>query len=120
MTELQRTVYLTRFVTGREAIATEELIGKERMSGAVLVGEKQRLKAGVFPIPFVDGSGSGDAFAAGYIHGLLQGLDAEWCLRVAAALGASSVRAVGTTTGVFTRPECEAFLKEHTLRIERL
>jgi hypothetical protein len=30
------------------------------------------------------------------------------------------VGAIGTTPGVFTRPECEAFLREHTLRIERL
>jgi hypothetical protein len=30
------------------------------------------------------------------------------------------VRAVGTTTGVFTRAELEAFLRERPLRIENL
>lgn len=88
--------------------------------GAVLVSERTRLRAGVYPIDFVDGSGGGDAFDAGYIYGLLHGLDVEDCLRVASALGASCVRAIGTTPGVFTRPECEAFLRRHTLRIERL
>jgi sugar/nucleoside kinase (ribokinase family) len=87
--------------------------------GAVVVGEGERLRAGSFAVPFVDGSGGGDAFAAGYIAGLLDGLDAEGCLRVASALGASCVQAVGTTTGVFTRPQCDEFLRTHTLRVER-
>ena len=36
-----------------------------------------------------------------------------WC-------ASSCVRAIGTTPGVFTRLECEDFLREHTLRVERL
>jgi sugar/nucleoside kinase (ribokinase family) len=88
--------------------------------GAVLVGEGVRLRAGAFRVPFVDGSGGGDAFAAGYIAGLLRGLDAEGCLRQASAVGASCVRAVGTTTGVFTRAECDAFLAANALPVERL
>ena len=88
--------------------------------GTVLVSDRVRLRAGVYPVPFVDGTGGGDAFAAGYVYGLLQGLDAEGCLRVASALGASCVRGVGTTTSVFTRAECEEFLRAHTLPIERV
>jgi sugar/nucleoside kinase (ribokinase family) len=71
-------------------------------------------------VPFVDGSGGGDAFAAGYIVGLLGGEDVEGCLRLASALGASCVQAVGTTTGVFTRPQCDEFLRTHSLRIDRI
>ncbi len=88
--------------------------------GTVLVGDGLRLRAGAYPVPFVDGSGGGDAFTAGYIHGLLQRLGPEDCLQLASALGASCVRAVGTTTGVFTRAECAEFLKTHVLRIERV
>jgi sugar/nucleoside kinase (ribokinase family) len=88
--------------------------------GSLLVGDQAKLKAGVYSVPFVDGSGGGDAFDAGYIYGLLQQMNTEDCLRVASALGASCVRAIGTTPGVFTRAECEAFLKQHTLKIERL
>jgi sugar/nucleoside kinase (ribokinase family) len=88
--------------------------------GAVLVGSQVRLRAGVYSVPFVDASGGGDAFDAGYIYGLLNNQSAEDCLRTASALGASCVRAIGTTPGVFTRPECEAFLHEQTLTIERL
>jgi sugar/nucleoside kinase (ribokinase family) len=88
--------------------------------GSVLVGAGQRLRAEAFRVPFVDGTGGGDAFAAGYIAGLLRGLDEEGCLRLASAVGASCVRAIGTTAGVFTREECDAFLREHALRVERV
>ncbi len=88
--------------------------------GAVLISDRARLRAGVYPIEYVDGSGGGDAFDAGYIYGLLNNMDTEDCLRVASALGASCVRAVGTTPGVFTRRECEEFMRKHTLPIERL
>jgi sugar/nucleoside kinase (ribokinase family) len=87
--------------------------------GSVLVADGLKLRAGTFPMPFVDGTGGGDAFAAGYIAGLLRGGGPEDCLRVASAVGASCVRAIGTTTGVFTRPECDAFLKANALRVER-
>jgi sugar/nucleoside kinase (ribokinase family) len=88
--------------------------------GAVLVRDGVRLRAGVFSVPCVDASGGGDAFDAGFIYGLLHDLGPEECLRVASALGASCVRAVGTTPGVFTRAECEAFLGEYGLRIEKV
>jgi sugar/nucleoside kinase (ribokinase family) len=88
--------------------------------GAVLVNDEVRLRAGSYGVPFVDGSGAGDAFTAGYICGLLRGLPAEDCLRLASALGASCVRAIGTTTSVFTEAECEEFVRENALRVERI
>ena len=88
--------------------------------GAVLVQKNLRLKSGVFHVPFVDATGGGDAFDAGYMYGLLHQFGPEDCLRVASALGASCVRAVGTTPGVFTRPECEAFLALNVLPIEKV
>jgi sugar/nucleoside kinase (ribokinase family) len=88
--------------------------------GAVVATERERLRVGVYPVEFVDGTGGGDAFDAGYVYGLVHGLGGEDCLRVASALGASCVRAVGTTTGVFTKRECEEFLRQHTLKIERV
>jgi sugar/nucleoside kinase (ribokinase family) len=89
-------------------------------AGAILVSPKARLRSAAFDMPFVDGSGGGDAFAAGFICGMLRNEDEAGCLRIASALGASCVRAVGTTTGVFTRGECENFLKQNTLKIEKL
>lgn len=88
--------------------------------GAVLVSDRERYRAGVFPVPFVDGSGGGDAFDAGYIYGLLRGYDTLGCLKVASALGASCVRAVGTTPGVFSEEECLEFLRRQELPVEPL
>jgi len=89
-------------------------------SGAVLVSDTARLRSGVYTVPYVDASGGGDAFDAGYIYGLLHGMDAADCLRVASALGASCVRAIGTTPGVFTEAECQQFMQEQALRVESI
>jgi sugar/nucleoside kinase (ribokinase family) len=88
--------------------------------GAVLVRPGLRMRCGVFSVPYVDGSGGGDAFDAGYIYGLLHDMGPEDCLRFASALGASCVRAIGTTPGVFTRAECAAFLQTNELKMERI
>ena len=89
-------------------------------NGTWLVNDKQRLRAGAYEVEFVDGTGAGDAFDAGYIAGLLAGWDERRCLEYGSALGASCVRAVGTTPGVFTRDEAEAFIREHPLPIDTL
>lgn len=86
--------------------------------GSLLVTDNLRLRAGVYPVEFVGGTGSGDAFDAGYIAGLLAGEDPAGCLRWGSALGASCVRAVGATESVFNRQEAEAFMREHSLPLE--
>lgn len=88
--------------------------------GSYLVGEEGRLKSGIYPTEFVGGTGSGDAFDAGFIAGLLAGEDMGGCLRWGSALGASCVRSITATESVFTRPEAEAFMKEHNLEIEAI
>lgn len=86
--------------------------------GSVSVSDTLRARLGAFPVDFVDGTGGGDAFDAGYIAGLIDGRDEVGCLTLASALGASCVRAVGTTAGVFTRAEANAYLARHTLPID--
>ncbi len=61
--------------------------------GTVLASDALRVRAGVYPVHFVGGTGAGDAFDAGYIAGLLAGQDALGCLKWGSALGASCVRA---------------------------
>jgi sugar/nucleoside kinase (ribokinase family) len=86
--------------------------------GSVAISDTLRARLGTYPVEFVDGSGGGDAFDAGYIAGLLDGLSELDCLQLASAVGASCVRAVGTTAGIFTRPEADAFLGRHELAVE--
>jgi sugar/nucleoside kinase (ribokinase family) len=83
--------------------------------GVVSVSDALEVRLGTYPVAFVDGSGGGDAFNAGYIVGVLEGQSELDCLKLASAVGASCVRAVGTTAGIFTRPQAEEFLGRHEL-----
>ncbi len=86
--------------------------------GCLLLGDDVRLRAGVYPIDFVGGTGAGDAFDAGFMMGLLAGEDPAGCIRWAAALGASCCRSLSATDGVFQRQECEEFMAQRELKIE--
>lgn len=66
----------------------------------------------------VDPSGCGDAFAAGVITGIVRGWDMPRTLLYASALGASAVRTVGATDGVFAADEADAFVAERKLKME--
>ena len=83
--------------------------------GTLWLGDNIHLEADIFRVPFVDGSGSGDAFAAGLILGLLEKKSVEETLTTASAVGASCVRALGTTQGIFTRAELDLFLAGNQL-----
>ncbi len=86
--------------------------------GAILVNAETRLRAGIFPVETVDATGTGDAFSAGFLYGLLQGEPVNHCLTLGTAMGASCVRSMGATTGVFTASELEDFVKANRLEVE--
>lgn len=86
--------------------------------GAVAARGRERWRLGAYDFPAVDPSGSGDAFAAGVITGITRGWAIGRTLAYASALGASAVRAVGTTDGVFRADEAEAFVASHELPME--
>jgi sugar/nucleoside kinase (ribokinase family) len=98
----------------REAGAEIVVITRGR-DGAVLACASGVFRAKHFPVEFVDGTGAGDAFAAGYSHALLEGNEVQECLRVGSALGASCVRATGATTGVFDTAQLVEFLRANRL-----
>ena len=87
-------------------------------NGIVARCREQRYKAPAFKIDFVDASGGGDAFDAGFILGLLEGWDLPRTLEFASAIGASACTRLGTTAGVFTRPEAEAFLSKNHIEVK--
>ena len=60
-----------------------------------------------FRVEALDGTGAGDAFAAGFLHGLLAGRPLEECARLANAAGALATRAVGAFAGVGDLAETE-------------
>jgi sugar/nucleoside kinase (ribokinase family) len=63
----------------------------------------------------VDESGAGDAFAAGLITGVLEDWDLEETLLFAAAVGASSTRALGCCSSVFSFEEAVSFLERQNM-----
>jgi sugar/nucleoside kinase (ribokinase family) len=88
--------------------------------GTVLLTDSLRVRAGVYPVTFVGGTGAGDAFDTGYIAGLLAGQDALGCLKWGSALGASCVRAIGATESLFTRAELLEFVDQHELPLSKV
>jgi sugar/nucleoside kinase (ribokinase family) len=86
-------------------------------SGAVAVAGSKYWQCGIYPIHGVNPSGSGDAFSAGIIAGIIGGFDMAQTLCYASALGASATRAIGTTDGVFTKTEVETFIASSPLTV---
>ena len=85
--------------------------------GTLYFSEREQFQTGVYPTSYVSGAGSGDAFVAGLIAALLDGKDHRDAVRWGSALGASCVREVSTTGGVFNRAELLEFLDKHELEI---
>ena len=85
--------------------------------GVVAASGSNRWQGDICRVASVDPSGSGDAFAAGLITGVLHRWDMARTLRYAAMLGASATMAVGTTDGVFNAREAQAFLERHSLSV---
>ncbi len=85
--------------------------------GAVAASGSERWQAAAHQVHSIDPSGSGDAFAAGVVTGIVRRWEMAQTLRYAAALGASATTAIGTTDGVFTAEQAPAFLDEHPLSV---
>jgi len=88
--------------------------------GAVTLSETESFRSAIFRTTSVDGTGSGDAFDAGVICGLLEGAGLKRCVEFGSALGASAVRRSGATAGVFTRQERDEYLQSHSLEFDSL
>lgn len=64
----------------------------------------------LFDVEVVDSVGAGDAFAAGIISGILDGLDWPQTVRTANAMGALAITAVGDITNLPDRSELQHFI----------
>lgn len=89
-------------------------------AGSCAGDDAGRWSAGAYRLDAVDPSGSGDAFAAGVITGIVRGWPVPQMLRYGAALGASAARSIGTTAGVFRSDEAEVFIAANPLEVKEL
>jgi sugar/nucleoside kinase (ribokinase family) len=66
----------------------------------------------IYEVEVVDGTGSGDAYVAGFLRGLLEGWPLKKCAKFGNAVGALSVTALGTVAGTRSFAETLAWLRE--------
>ena len=66
-----------------------------------------------YPVQVVDATGAGDAFAGGFLAGLARGWSLQETARLANAVGALCVTALGATAGVRSMEETLAFIRQH-------
>jgi len=77
--------------------------------GCYVAGAEFEGDVPAFPVHVVDGTGAGDAFAAGVIYGRLAGWPLVDAARLANAAGALATTAVGATEGLLDLDETLAF-----------
>ena len=80
-------------------------------SGCYIQTEDSELVMPAFEVNPVDGTGSGDAWVAGFLCGLRHGWDLERTARFANAVGALCVTSMGSTSGIRSLEETEAFIR---------
>ena len=80
-------------------------------AGAVMLVEGREVRVSAPSVRAVDTTGAGDAFDAGFIHGLLDALSPRECLELACLCGAMSTRAAGSLEALPTLEQV-ALLKE--------
>jgi len=88
----------------------EIVVIKRGARGCTVVTRDGRLDVPPFPVRAVDPTGAGDCFDAGFLCGLLEGLDLEAAARLAAAAGAINARVFGPMEGRISRRSVAALL----------
>lgn len=89
------------------------VVAKLGARGAMALEGERLVHVPAYPVQAVDTTGAGDSFNAGFLHRWLQGAPLEDCLRLGAACGALSTRALGGTAAQPTLPEAEALVRSH-------
>lgn len=87
-------------------------------NGSLYYSDQEKFRTGIFSVDFIGGTGSGDAFAAGFAAALLDKEDPYRLMKRASAQGMSCVRHGSATASVFTREEMDAFLAENDLSVQ--
>jgi sugar/nucleoside kinase (ribokinase family) len=112
-----------RMITGKQdpADIAKVLMDKGVKTVALKMGEAgcyirsadAELRIPIYKVNAVDACGAGDAFAAGFLAGIVNGWDLEKTGKFANAVGAFCVTAIGATTGIKDQKTIEAFMAAH-------
>lgn len=108
-----------RLLTGEELKpGVKKLLEAGAKAVAVTLGEKGCYIASTeleetvpgYPVKVVDTTGAGDAFAAGFLYGMLQDLEPPECGKLGNKLASLCIAAMGARTGLPRREEIEDFI----------
>jgi sugar/nucleoside kinase (ribokinase family) len=113
--ELQALTGCSDPVDGLRALANgrTRVVAKLGAGGAMALDGGGTVHVPAYPVETVDTTGAGDSFNAGFLHRWLQGAPLLDCLRLGAACGALSTRALGGTGAQPTLEEAEALIQGH-------
>lgn len=89
---------------------------KMGIEGCYVRSQDEEFRIPSFDICSVDASGAGDAFAAGFLCGLVKGMSLEDTARLGNAVGAMCTLALGTTPGIKTLAETQEFINNTPIR----
>lgn len=78
--------------------------------GCYITDGRDEVRLPIYKVNAVDACGAGDAFAAGFLAGIVNGWDLEKTGKFANAVGAFCVTAIGATTGIKDQRTIEAFI----------
>jgi sugar/nucleoside kinase (ribokinase family) len=81
-------------------------------NGSIAMREGKRYAFPAMRVPVVDTTGAGDAFAGGFIYGMLSGMSFEESMRAATICGALSTTARGGGTRVPRLPELQDLMRK--------
>lgn len=87
------------------------IVVTEGIKGAIGFEEGRFHRQPAYKVKTVDTTGAGDAFHAGYLHGLLEGFDLDERLRWGAAVAALKCTKAGARAGIPNLSEVKRFLK---------
>jgi 5-dehydro-2-deoxygluconokinase len=95
-------------------LGLETLVLKRGGAGAMIFRRHQDpIAVPAFPVDVLNVLGAGDAFASGFLYGLLQGWTPERAVRMGCATGAIVVTRHGCANFMPTRRELEEFVAAH-------
>jgi sugar/nucleoside kinase (ribokinase family) len=87
------------------------VVAKLGEQGALTLDGDALIRVPAYRVPTVDTTGAGDSFNAGFLHRWLDGAPLVDCLRLGAACGALSTRALGGTAAQPTLEEAFALVR---------
>jgi len=85
--------------------------------GCYVASKAEQFRVPAFAVASIDATGAGDAFAAGFLAGVVKGWSLRETARFANAVGALCTLAIGTTAGIKGMEETQQFMLSTSLRV---